>query len=220
MSLGDRFGFDDCGETPNVQIALWDYQPAPMICEVRNLSVAKQENPLGKFRNRDTGVVIDCEGGYFAGDAPGGAVFDRQGKKVRDFQVPADGGDLGTKHVANFVDAVRSRKAGHLVAEALEGHLSATCCHLANISYRLGRQTPTGAIRETIQANGQQRDAIERCIEYLRNNGVDLEATPAVLGPWLTFDPKRERFTGQFADQANALLRRACRAPFVVPEIS
>ena len=31
-------------------------------------------------------------------------------------------------------------------------------------------------------------DAFERCREYLRENGVDLGATPATLGPWVTFD--------------------------------
>ncbi len=38
---------------------------------------------MGKFRGQNKGVVIDCEGGYFAGDASGGAIFDRQGKQVQ-----------------------------------------------------------------------------------------------------------------------------------------
>jgi len=218
MSLGGRLGFDDCGETPNVQIAMWDYQPAPLICEVRNLCVAKGENGLGKFRGHDRGVVIDCEGGYFAGDAPGGAVFDGQGKKIKDFQNRNSGTvDVGTDHVSNFVAAVRSRRAGDLVAGVMEGHLSAACCHMANVSYRLGKQTPTEAIRETIKANREQRDAFERCREYLRENGVDLDVTPAVLGPWVTLDPDQERFIHDFADQANDLSRRVYRPPFVVP---
>jgi hypothetical protein len=40
------------------------------------------------------------------------------------------------------------------------------------------------------------------------------------MGPWLTFDPDQERFTGDFAAQANALSRRVHREPFTVPEIS
>ena len=39
---------------------------------------------MGRFRGQNRGVVIDCEGGYFAGDASGGALFDRQGKKIKD----------------------------------------------------------------------------------------------------------------------------------------
>jgi hypothetical protein len=45
---------------------------------------------------------------------------------------------------------------------------------------------------------------------------VDLIAERATLGVPLWMDPKAERFVGN--DAANALLTRAYRAPFVVPE--
>jgi hypothetical protein len=118
------------------------------------------------------------------------------------------------------VAAVRSRKAGGLAAEALQGHLSAACCHAANISYRLGKQSPPEAIRQTIQGNRELLDAFERCREYLLENGVDLSATPAVLGPWVTYDPKQERFVKDFAGQANELSQRHYRRPFVVPKVA
>ena len=41
MSIGGRFAFHDCGETANTHIALLDFQPAPLICEVRNVSAGK-----------------------------------------------------------------------------------------------------------------------------------------------------------------------------------
>ena len=34
----------------------------------------------------------------------------------------------------------------------------------------------------------------------------------------LTFDPETERFVGEFSQQANQLVSREYRAPFVVPE--
>jgi len=219
MSIGGRLGFNDCGETANTQIALLDYQPAPLICEIRNVSVAKGVAPMGRFRNQNHGVVIDCEGGYFAGDASGGAVFDNKRKKIKD--IPDDGGSkkLETTHLSNFIAAVRSREASDLAAEALQGHLSAACCHMANISQRLGNQSPPEAIRATVEGNRELTDAFDRCREYLRENGVDLGATPATLGPWVTFDPKEERFVQDFADAANKLSRRQYREPFVVPEV-
>ena len=91
---------------------------------------------------------------------------------------------------------------------------------MANVSYRLGKQARPEVIRETIQANRELSDAFERCREYLRENGVDLGATPAALGPWVTFDPKQERFVNDIADQANALSQREYRKPFVVPKIA
>jgi predicted dehydrogenase len=220
LSIGGRFAFNDCGETANTHITLLDYQPAPLICEVRNVRVAKGADGMGKFRSQDHGIVIDCEGGYFAGDATGGALFDGQGKKIKD--LPDDGGSKGleTAHLSNFLAAVRSRKAGDLAAEALQGHHSTACCHMANVSYRLGKRARPEVIRETIQGNRELSDAFERCREYLRENGVDLDATPAVIGPWVTFDSKQERFVNDHADEANALSRREYRAPFVVPKIA
>jgi hypothetical protein len=164
--------------------------------------------------------VIDCEGGYFAGDASGGAVFDKQGNKIKD--ILDDGGSekLETSHLSNFVAAVRRRRAADLAAEALQGHLSAACCHIANISHRLDKHSPPETIRETIRANGELSDAFERCREYLRENGVDLSATPAILGPWVTFDAKQERFVRTFAGQANELSQRDYRKPFVVSKVT
>ena len=220
LSIGGRFGFDDCGETANTHLAFFDYQPAPLICEVRNLSVAKGPNAIGKFRGRTGGVILDCEGGYFAGDGTGGALYDHDGKKIEDIASDENAGKLESTHLANFLAAVRSRKAEDLAAEAHVGHHSTACCHLANVSHRLGKATPPEAIRASIADNKELTDAFDRCSDYLRDNGVNLDDVPATLGPLLTYDPDRDRFTGDFADEANKLARREYREPFAVPEIA
>ena len=220
MSIGGRFAFNDCGETANTQIALFDYQPAPLICEIRNVRASKAADAMGRFRDQNHGILIDCEGGYFAGDAAGGALFDKVGKRIKD--VPDDGGAKGleTAHLANFVAAVRHRKTSDLAAEAMVGHQSATCCHMANVSHRLGTETKPDAIREKIRARSELSDAFERCREYLRENQVNLDATPAALGPWVSFDARKQQFVSDVADQANRLSRREYRQPFVVPTLA
>lgn len=220
MSIGGRFAFHDCGETANTHIALFDYRPVPLICEVRNVIAGKDPVAIGKFRGQNKGVVIDCEGGYFAGDGSGGALFDREGKKIKDLGKGDSPKDLELAHLSAFVAAVRSRKASDLAAEALEGHRSTACCHLANVSHRLGKQASPDAIRAAVTGNTELADAFERCREYLRSNGVDLDATAATLGPWVSFDEKQGRFVGDFADAANELSRREYRKPFVVPELA
>lgn len=219
ISIGGRFAFNDCGETANTHLTLLDYQPAPILCEIRNVRTAAGSDAIGRYRGRAGGLIIDCEGGYFAGDASGGAYFDREGKQLK--AIPNDGSSrtLETAHLTNFFAAVRSRKSADLVAEAIEGHRSVIGCHLANISHRLGQQTAPEAIRERFRSHAALADAFDRCQRYLRDNGVDLETTPATLGPWLTFDPVRERFVGEFAAEANGLLRREDRPPFVVPNV-
>src|SRR2546422_4185659 len=220
MSIGGRLAFNDCGETANTHVALFDYQPAPLICEVRNVRASKNPDAMGKFRNQNRGLVIDCEGGYFTGDGSGGALFDKQGKKIKDFPDDGSSNRLETSHMSNFVAAVRSRKAGDLAAEALQGHHSTACCHMANVSHRLGKQSPPETIREKIRASHELSDAFERCREYLRENGVDLGTSQAVLGPWVSFDATQEQFVHDFADKANELSQRDYRKPFVVPKIA
>ena len=218
ISIGGRFAFNDCGQTANTQIGFFDYQPAPIICEVRN--VAKRSEAIGKFRNLTQGVVIDCEGGYFAGDAAGGALFDKQGKKIKDLSDEGESRGLETAHLSNFIAAVRSRKSDDLVAEALTGYTSTACCHVANTSHRVGKQSTPEAIEASIQSRPELADAFHRCRAYLRENGIDLDTTAASLGPWLTFDPGQQRFVGDFAEPANKLSQRDYRQPFVVPTIA
>jgi hypothetical protein len=220
LSIGGRFGSHDCGETANTQIALLDFRPAPLICEVRNVSAGKGAASMGKFRGQNKGVVIDCEGGYFAGDASAGALFDRQGKKVQDLGRGESPKALELAHLSAFLAGVRSRKASDLAAEALEGHRSTACCHMANVSHRLGKRASPEAIRAAITGDAEMADAFERCRGYLRENGVDLDATLATLGPWVSLDAEQDRFVGDFADAANELSRREYRKPYVVPELT
>src|SRR5262249_10207194 len=143
-----------------------------------------------------------------------------QGKKVQDL----GGGDrpkaLELAHLSAFLAGVRSRKTSDLAAEALEGHRSTACCHMANVSHRLGKQSSPQAIRAAIRGAGEMPAAFERCRVYLSENGVDLDATSATLGPWVSLDAKQGRFVADFADAANELSRREYRKPFVVPELT
>ena len=220
LSIGGRLAFQDCGETANTQIALFDYQPAPLICEIRNVRATQSPAAIGQYRGLKSGVILDCEGGYFAGEATGGAVFDKDGKKIKDFRDEVSANALETRHLSNFVAAVRSRKASDLAAEALEGYRSVAACHMANISHRLGKQASPEAVHAAIQDSRELTDAFDRCRDYLRENGVDLAATPATLGPWVTFDPKRDRFVGDLAAAANKLARRDYRKPFALPKVA
>jgi hypothetical protein len=55
-------------------------------------------------------------------------------------QEPGPTATAGGDHFANFITAVRSNNRGELTAEIGEGAISTTLVHLANISYRLGRE--------------------------------------------------------------------------------
>jgi predicted dehydrogenase len=199
ISLGGRFGFDDGGETPNTHVAIWHYRPVPMLCEVRNLKMPKDAAALAKYRGINRGIVVACEGGYYAGDAPGGAIFDTKGRKIKDLELGQKAQEVEEAHVANFVAALHSRKRENLHADAKVGHVSASCLHLANVSYRLGKQSSPELIADAVRKDTEAHDAIRRCDEHLKEAGVDLAKSPGTLGPWVAYDAKQELFTGPLA---------------------
>jgi len=214
MSFGGRFSFDDNAETPNTYIAILDYQPAPVIIEIRNLPQAAGQRVMDHRRGVRVGNIIQCEHGYFAGGRGGGWAYDNAGNKIKQFP-----GDNGGTHQANFIDAVRSRKSGDLRAEILEGHLSSLLCHVANISYRLGKAASPEQMREAIYPQQQAQETLERYCEHLLQYGVDLQKQPTIWGPWLALNAEKEKFVGNFAAEANKFLtRRIYRKPFVVPK--
>ena len=211
VSIGGRFGYIDDGETPNTQIVFYDYKPTPIIFEVRGLPRAKGDSAMDEFRGTRAGTVVQCENGYFVG----GWAYDNDGKKIKQFSRTG-----GSGHHANFIKAVRSRKNTDLNAEILDGHLSSALCHMGNISHRLGKTMPPEQISETAKANKDFADSFERLENHLKANQVDFKLTPRTAGPTLTMDPDKEIFVGDFSKEANMLLTRNYRRPFVVPEIT
>lgn len=214
MSLGGRFAFNDDGETPNTHLALFDFDSFPVTCEIHGLP----ERSKGGYRTQKMGIIIQCEGGYFAGSFEGGTFYDKQDKKIKTFK-GSNFQKIQGMMVANFAAAVRNRKPYDLHADALQGHLSAGCCHMANISYRVGKETAFKSIAEATLANHELSEAFEHCREHLLGNHVDLDVTHGVLGPWVTLDGTTEHFVGEFASQANKFVSRDYRPPFVVPTI-
>jgi hypothetical protein len=231
LSIGGRLGYDDDGETPNTQVVIHDYATAPLIFEVRGLptksglaasttglsgadAAGAGAATMDKYRGVSIGNVIDCEGGqlvtssYFSAQA-----YDRDGKLLKEFK----GED---RHMANFVEVVRSRKTADLYGPIGEGHVSSALCHLGNISHQLGHAAHTGELQEKIKGNAPLAEAYGRMTEHLAANNVDLSKTPAALGAPLAIDSAAEKFTGVNADSANALLTREYRKPFVVPQLT
>ena len=214
FSFGGRFGWNDGGETPNTQYALFDLGGIPAVFEVRNLWVKPDLKAAPSFDGCRVGVVITCEHGKFVGGRGGGWVYDADGKRIRQFK-----GDGGGGHYQNFVAAVRSRRSQDLRARIERGHLSSCMGHLANISYRLGREVSPDALQQAVKTDAFAQEWLARCQEQFDAWSLDFEKTPWTLGLPLAFDPAAERFAeGPHAGDANQYLHREDRKPFVVPE--
>jgi len=206
ISIGERLGYDDDGQTPNTMITLLDYERAPIIFEVRGLPRnasfrqsdwrRNRQRTMDNFHGVQTGFIVQCEGGY----VKDGAAFDLQGRLIRKFT------RRQPDCKQNFIDVVRSRK-----------HLSCGLVHMANISYRVGRHKPNEAIREVIRGEQELCESFERLNKHLAANRLNLDRKSLILGSMLTMDPDKERFSGPMSNEANKLISRKYRKPFVVP---
>jgi predicted dehydrogenase len=200
VSVGGRFGYADDGQTPNTQVALLDYGDARLIFEVRGL-------PTADHLGARVGVVFHGTEGRLVAFSSYARAFDRKGAQIAAFDGAGD-------HFRNFIDAVRSRRREDLAAEVEEGHRSAMLVHLANISYRLGEDRPLSG--DDPFEGDEGNEAFRRLREHLRSNGVDVAAASLRVGRSLAYDGSREAFAGD--PQADGMLRRAYRRPYVVPE--
>jgi predicted dehydrogenase len=147
-STGGKYVYDDDQETPNTQIATFDYGDAELVFEVRGLPTGTEaditfEPPTGRALSGGNSI-----GNTFFGDK-GYMSVDHTGFEIRlgDNHAPGESmkaarehSDDSVAHMANFLKAVRSRNYQDLNADVSEGATSAILVHMANISYRLGRR--------------------------------------------------------------------------------
>ena len=210
ISIGGRLEYEDDGQTPNTQIVFHDYHAAPLIFEVRGLPSASGSAKMDDYRGASIGVVVDCEGGYLVIPSYTKAIaYHSDGTVIKTWDESGD-------HFANFIQAVRSRKRADLHADIAEGQVSAALVHTGNISHRLGKKLSPPELLDAVKGNSDLAESLGRAEAHLGANLVDLYQTPLVMGAALKVNPRKERFTN--SDDANRLLKREYRAPFVVPE--
>ena len=213
QSVGGRVGYVDDGNTPNTQLALFDYGEQQLIFEVRGLKTPG-------YKGASIGVVFEGEKGYLVSASYNRVqAFDREGQAIATFE----GGD---NHFGQFMECVRANDPGAVNATPLEGHLSSALCHLGNISYKLGLPTPVGDLGNSFDKfpNGAGleigAEAIDRFGKHLADNNIDTKKEFGLVGPALTLDPKAERFHGERANEANQLLRKPPVDGFMVPDLA
>lgn len=204
ICVGGRLGYEDQAETANTQVAIMDFGETQMIFEVRGLET-------DRYLGSGTGDIMHFDGGYVVN----GKFHPEGGGSPENLpDVEYEKGPGG--HFDNFIYAVRSRRKSDLNAEITEGHYSSALCHLANISYRLGREFPFSTTPEEFTGNPAALDALDRMKAHLKKNGVDLKKSGYVIGRELHVDKVSERFVDD--PEADALATRTYRKPFVVPE--
>jgi hypothetical protein len=167
---GGKYAYDDDQETPNTLLAGFDFGGRELVFEVRGLltnaeggivqrrpgppaagAVAPPASPAPTSTNPRSGAPINVMIGNLFYGTEGWAAMSDQGFQAfkgesnelvmeERPQRGAPGGYATSLHMQNFLAACRSRNHKDLHDEIANAALSASMCHLANISYRVGRK--------------------------------------------------------------------------------
>jgi predicted dehydrogenase len=212
MSLGQRWGYKDNGETPNNQLAYFKFpQGAPLLFDNRGLPAKDMDwKREPAYKGIRIGNVIHAEKGFIAESK----AFDAEGNQIEKFELREGG-----QHLENFIASIQAGKLTSENMHVLQGHLSAAMVHAANVSYRLGKSMPPAEIKERLQTDKEALATLDDFATNLQANRIDMGVETAQVGPWLSLDPQTERFTGEFAPEANALLDEEYRSEFSLPKV-
>ena len=146
-SGGGKLFYDDDRQTPDTQVATFDFPGATIVWEHRIWA----PKPTGE--NESFGIAIFGEKGTLTFDKKGWHVVD--GPEASDKFVAME-----KLHMHNFVDCVRSGARPNADVEI--GHKSTRLCHLGNIAYRTGRTLNFDGVTETIRDDPEANKLLGR----------------------------------------------------------
>ncbi len=208
MALGGRFQWNDQGETPNTMLGIAEYPNGQYVFfNVRNVNYEGYQRQVeNEYYFEDGGKIIRDK------------YYPKGSSEPQDIDIP-DGHVTPGGQWGSFIAACRAGDPKMANGNAQDAHYSSVLGHLMNNSYRLGKGVPFNA---KAGGFGENTDAYEHFMKLhdIMSNGVGIpeDGNQYIVGPWLTFNPKTERHTGDFAFEANALLKNANRPGFQVPD--
>ena len=212
MALGGRFEWNDQGETPNTMFGIAEYPNGQQVLfNVRNVNYEGYKREVINEYYLEDGSKIVGEGKYKI-YRPGSTEAEPLELEQGDV---SPGGNWGA-----FIAAVRANDPSMANGNVMDAHYGCVMGHLMNNSYRLGKKVP---FNEKAASFGDNKDAAEHFLKLhaIMRDGVGLpeDGSEYTVGPWLTFDPKTERHIGDYAEEANTLLKDPNNKGFEIPSI-
>jgi predicted dehydrogenase len=145
-SAGGKFYYDDDQQTPDTQVATFDFPSCTVVWEHRIWAKTG-------LRNQSFGVELVGEKGTLVVDDKGWHV--EGGEKLQGGKT-----EIERPHLRNFLDCARSGKRPN--ADIEEGHKSTRLCILGNIAYRVGRALKFNAESEAIEGDSEANKMLGR----------------------------------------------------------
>jgi len=140
-SSGGKYVLDDNSETPDSQIAVYEFPTYMLVWEHKSgLGVGLNGRPWGISWSGTEGTILLNDSGWEL-------VVEKKRANLDPFKKPGSP-DPRPAHVRNFLDCVKSRRQPVLNLEA--AHHVSTVAHLGNIAYRTGHKLVWDAAREQV----------------------------------------------------------------------
>ena len=175
-SSGGRFCLQDNGETPDTQDAIIEYPEFNIVVTIREASGGRRAGGGTELFGTRGSMTIGRSGYEVFPDMGGSAESQipkwsnppghPQGRDVpaqprtaaRKGGTPS--GEPMDRHARNFLDCIKSRQMP--IADVEEGHQVSVSCHLANLSFRLGRRLRWDPIKEDVIDDREASSLLER----------------------------------------------------------
>lgn len=144
ISSGGKYVLDDNSETPDSQIAVYEFPNYQLIWEHRaGIAVGINNHPWGVAWYGSEGTVMMNDSGWH--------IIPEKRKASLDVEKFKSSGNPRPAHVRNFLDCIKSRQQPVLNME--RGHHISTVAHLGNLAYRTGKKVVWDADKELVIGN-------------------------------------------------------------------
>ncbi len=210
-AIGGRFQWDDQGETPNSMFAMAEYPNGQMVFfNVRNVNYKGYKKQVYNEYYLEDGSVITGESKYEI-LRPGA---DKPEKLKLEPGKVTPGGNWRA-----FIAAVRANDPSMANGNVEDAHYGCVLGHLMNNSYRLGKEVKFSRDAAPVGDNQDAAEHFGKFHDIMANDVQVKKGSKYTVGPTLTFDPKTETHTGDFAEEANVLLKDPNNPDFKIPTI-
>src|SRR5260370_6726993 len=176
-SSGGRFALKDNGETPDTEDGLFEFPGFTGLWSLREASAGRRAGAGLEFFGTKGSMTVARSGFQVYADMktepenlipvfqghPGGGPTRSNVKPepwTEALKEPGSSNEQFDLHVRNFLDCVKTRQRP--IADVEDGHRTATACHLANISLRVGRKVRWDAGKEEIVGDAEASKLLVR----------------------------------------------------------
>lgn len=205
VSMGDRYGPADSGDTPNNMLTLHKFGGTWVLQDILGL------NPE-PYQGMENAVVFYGTKGTIVYKQGYAALVDGSFKETERFE----GKQLN--HYYNFLQAIREKDATLVRGDLHEGILSGDLCHLGNASYRMGRKTTIKQAKKLISTLRPPQMVHRRLEALMRNLDQNNQPHDIVLGEVLRPGPVGSKNPVPGSPAAAEFFRPVSRDGFRLPE--